>query len=772
MTAFGLASDSFLPHGFCYQWRAALIWLHVVSDVLIAVAYLVISVVLLYFAQKRKDLHFRGLFLCFGIFIAACGATHIMEVVTLWVPAYWTSGVIKCLTALASVPTAVLVARMLPQALTLASAEQLRAANQELETQSQALRESEKSYRDLVEHSQDLICTHDENGILLSVNEAPLKILGYAREDILNKPLRKFVTPEAQQMCDEYLRRIQRDGFARGLLPVLTKSGHVKLWEYNNTLRQDGSRIVRGIAHDVTEQRRAEDALRESQRKFQLMAENINEIFWMIEPRTFELLYASPAYQQIWERPHEEIERDKTAYLKSIHPDDIERILEKFRRLETANHLEDEYRIVCHGGRTKWLYSRAFTARDSHGRLTTFVGTTLDVTARRRSEEALRQAQKMEAIGLVASGLAHDFNNILTVVLGHAQLLLKTLRLPDANKAGVQKIIDACFEGRELTAKLLLFGRNEASQPRPINLDSEIRKIEDMLKRVIFENIEVRVLLNCPAKRISAEGATVGHIIMNLALNARDAMASGGVLTIKTSPLSVAVNEHYAPVPPGNYALLEVIDTGHGMDEVTLAQMFEPFFTTKPTGQGTGLGLSMVYSIVRQCSGHIRVESELGRGSTFRIYLPFFEGVRDEASDSPHTSFDDKTEKGLIVVVEDNGALREIVREGLEDCGYKVRCEARGATALRNLESEGRQVRVLLTDVVMPDMTGVELARKARRQIPDLKILFMTGWVPDGISAAEDFGYGSDLIRKPFEIQELDERIRRLLSVGTKEVPD
>ncbi len=175
-------------------------------------------------------------------------------------------------------------------------------------------------------------------------------------------------------------------------------------------------------------------------------------------------------------------------------------------------------------------------------------------------------------------------------------------------------------------------------------------------------------------------------------------MASGGVLTIKTSPLSVAVNEHYAPVPPGNYALLEVIDTGRGMDEATLAQMFEPFFTTKPTGQGTGLGLSMVHRIVRQCSGHIRVESEVGRGSTFRIYLPFFEGVRDEASDSPHTNFDDTPEKGLIVVVEDNGALREIVREGLEDCGYSVRCEARGATALRNLESEGRQVRMLLTD--------------------------------------------------------------------------
>jgi PAS domain S-box-containing protein len=890
VSALGFVSNPFLPHGVCYQWNAALIWLHVISDLLIATAYLVIPVFLLYFAKKNKDLHFRWVFLCFAIFIAACGATHIMEVVTLWVPAYWTSGVIKCLTALASVPTAVLVARKLPQALTLVSAERLRETNQELEAQSQALRESDSSYRDLVEHSQDLICTHDEHGVVLSINEAPLKILGYSREDLLNKPLRNFVTPEAQRMCDEYLRRVQRDGVARGLLPVLTKNGQVKLWEYNNSVRLDGSRTVRGIAHDVTEQKRAERALRNSEEKFskafalsplllaictikegrftevndalvrqsgysrdeligqavsdiglwadptqrealleeisqggcirnreakfrarsgqiamlllsmevleiagetclltvghditaqkaveealraseerfRLMAENIKEIFWTIEPGTLNLRYASPAYEEIWERSQEEIQRDPTAYLQSIHPDDTARILEKFRRLETENHLEDECRIVCPGGRIKWVHSRAFTVRDSQSRLTTFVGTTRDMTARKKSEEVLLQAQKMEAVGLLASGVAHDFNNVLTIVLGYAQLLLKTVSTPDKNKAGLQKIVDASFEGRELTAKLLAFGRTEVSQARPINLDAEIYKIEDMLKRLISENIEVRVFLNCHAKRILAEPATVIHIVMNLAINARDAMASGGVLTISTSTVSLTADDDYAPVPPGYYALLEVIDTGCGMDAAARAHMFDPFFTTKPTGQGTGLGLSMVYRIVSQCSGHIRVESELGRGSTFRIYLPLFEGDSVGASDSRGTRFDENPKKVLIMVVEDNGALREVVREGLEDRGYSVRCEARGATALRHLEREGSQIRVLLTDVVMPDMSGVDLARKLRRQIPDLKILFMTGWAPGGGLAAEDFGHGSDLIGKPFEIQELDERIRRLLSV-------
>jgi PAS domain S-box-containing protein len=526
------------------------------------------------------------------------------------------------------------------------------------------------------------------------------------------------------------------------------------------------------VGQDITAQKAVEQALRDSEIRFRLMAENIKEIFWTIEPGTLKLRYASPAYEEIWERSQEEIQRDPTAYLKSIHPDDSGRILEKFRRLETANHLEDEYRIVCPGGSIKWVYSRAFTARDSHGRLTNFVGTTLDVTARKTSEEALRQAQKMEAIGLLASGLAHDFNNVLTVVLGYAQLLLKALQVPYENKAGLQRIVDACFEGRELTAKLLAFGRNEALQVRAINLDAEIRKIEDMLKRLISENIEVRVTLNCNGKRILAEPATVSHIVMNLAINARDAMASGGVLTIKTSALSVAVGEHYPPVPSGNYALLEVSDTGCGMDETTIIHMYEPFFTTKPTGQGTGLGLSMVYGIVRKCSGHIQVESELGRGSTFRIYIPFFDGVCDEESKSHDTHFTANPEKVLIMVVEDNRALREIVRKGLEDRGYTVRCESRSASALRNADLEGGKVRVLVTDVVMPDMSGVALAKKVRSQFPDLKILFMTGWAPNGASVADDFGSGFDLISKPFEIQELDERIRRLLSVGTREVPN
>lgn len=257
------SSNGFMPHGFCYQWKPALVWLHSISDTLIALAYFSIPIGLIYLVRKKRSIPFDWMFVCFGIFIAACGATHLMEVVTLWLPVYWVSGGVKVITALASLPTAILLTHVVPRALNLPSAEELRAANEEL-------RESEDRYRDLVEHSSDLICTHDANGILLSVNEAPLRILGYSREELLNKPLRDFVTPETRPLCDAYLAQVQRDGFAHGLLPVLTKSRDVRLWEYNNSLRKEGvsSPIVRGIAHDVTEQKRAEAALRKSEEKF------------------------------------------------------------------------------------------------------------------------------------------------------------------------------------------------------------------------------------------------------------------------------------------------------------------------------------------------------------------------------------------------------------------------------------------------------------------------------------------------------------------------
>lgn len=506
-------SESLLPHGFCYLWNPLLIWLHGLSDALIAIAYFSIPPTLIYMVRKKKSIPFDWMFVCFGCFIAACGATHLMEVVTLWTPMYWMSGGVKVITALASLPTAILLARVVPQILAMPTAEEMRMAHEELELQARilrqqaalldlsqdaifvkavngeillwnqgaervygwtkaeavgrnshellqtsfsppldeigrklektghwegelqkkrrdgetlvvsshwalgrdasggsekvlvidtdvteqrraeaALRESEDRYRDLVEHSLDLICTHDLEGRLLSVNELPAKILGYTREELIKKPMKDFLLKEGHASFDEYLKKIQTTNAAEGAMVVLTKSGEHRIWEYHNSLRTDGVSVavVRGVAHDVTEQRLAERALRQSEERFRLMAENIDEIFWLLDPKSLEAIYVSPAFEHICERPVSSLLSNPTSYRDLIHPDDAPHVLEDLARLEQTNEFHEEFRILCPSG-MKWVDVWGFTAKDRSGKVSALVGTVKDITERKRAEAGLQE---------------------------------------------------------------------------------------------------------------------------------------------------------------------------------------------------------------------------------------------------------------------------------------------------------------------------------------------------------------------------------------------
>jgi PAS domain S-box-containing protein len=506
-------SENLLPHGFCYLWNPLLIWLHGVSDILIAMAYFSIPPTLVYLVRKKRSIPFDWMIVCFGCFIAACGAMHVMEVVTLWTPMYWISGGVKVITAFASVPTAILLARVLPQILEMPTAEEMRVAHEELKTQARilreqaallelsqdairvmamngeillwnqgaervygwtkpeaigknshellktnfstsldeiigklketghwegelqkkrrdgqtlvvsgrwalgrdaagcpekilvidtdvteqrraeaALRESEDRYRDLVEHSLDLICTHDLEGRLLTVNELPAKILGYSREELIQKPMKEFLLEEGHASFDEYLSNIQITKVANGAMVVLTKGGERRIWEYHNSLRTDGVSIpvVRGVAHDVTEQRLAERALRQSEERFRLMAENIDEIFWLLDPKSLGAVYVSPAFEHICERPVSSLLSDPTSYRDLIHPDDAPRVLEELARLEQTNELHEEFRILC-PSRMKWIEVWGFTAKEHSGKVSALVGTAKDITERKRAEEGLKE---------------------------------------------------------------------------------------------------------------------------------------------------------------------------------------------------------------------------------------------------------------------------------------------------------------------------------------------------------------------------------------------
>ncbi|HKW64051.1 MAG TPA: PAS domain S-box protein [Candidatus Acidoferrum sp.] len=561
-------SESLLPHGFCYLWNPLLIWLHGLSDALIALAYFSIPPTLLYLVRKKRSIPFDWMFVCFGCFIAACGATHLMEVITLWTPVYWISGGVKVITAFASVPTAILLARVVPQILEMPTAEEMRAANEELKLQARilreqaallelshdailvqaingetllwnqgaervygwtkaeaigknshellktsfllplaeiiqdlerkghwegelqkerrdgqtlvvsshwalgrdsagrpekvlvidtdvteqrraegALRESEDRYRDLVEHSLDLICTHDLEGRLMSVNELPAEILGYSKEELITRPMKDFLLKEGHASFDEYLKNIQTTKVAKGAMVVLTKSGERRIWEYHNSLRTDGVSVpvVRGVAHDVTEQRLAERALRQSEERFRLMAENIDEIFWLLDPKTLDAIYVSPAFEHICERPVASLLSNPTSYRDLIHPEDAPRVLEQLARLGETNEFHEQFRILCPSG-MKWVEVWGFTAKDHSETVSALVGTVKDITERRRADEALRQNEELlraafdqVAIGFSMTDLKGNFlkvNEAYCRITGYSEQELLGMNSPSITHPG------------------------------------------------------------------------------------------------------------------------------------------------------------------------------------------------------------------------------------------------------------------------------------------------------------------------------------------------
>jgi PAS domain S-box-containing protein len=405
-----------------------------------------------------------------------------------------------------------------------------------------------------------------------------------------------------------------------------------------------------------------------------------------------------------------------------------------------------------------------------------------DITKQRILEEQLRQVQKMESLALLAGGIAHDFNNILTAVLGYGQLALRTLnrsgadvhrgivsacnepdrQILDKTRSQLQHIVDAAFHGQSLTGQLLAFSRDESLPRYPLNLDAEIRNIGEIIKRLIGEHIEVKVNLECGSQKILGERGAFGQVILNLCVNARDAMLKGGRLTVRTFPVDVKLvcGEHVG-VPHGRYVVVEVADSGCGMPKTVQERIFEPFFTTKPTGRGTGLGLYTVYAIVRRCGGHIRMQSELGRGSTFWLYLPVVDASLTQCPAAPDGRLEDLG-TGLVMVVEDDDRVREMVASQLEIFGFQVLCEASAIAAVQDYDRLKEGIDLLVTDVVMPELSGPDLARKLKDRQPNLRVLYMTGWAPAEILPSEVLGPGAKLLRKPFDERELKSTIRHL----------
>lgn len=543
-----LFSKEYMPHGMCYLWDPAVLWLSVISDGVTAAAYYAIPFLLFYGVRKRRDVQFKGIFVAFGIFILACGTTHLMAAVTVWSPVYRLEGVIKAITAAASLATFLMLVPMMPTLIALPSPAQL-------------------------------------------------------------------------------------------------------------------ARVNQSLAREIQERRAAEEEIR---------------------------------------RINEELEARVA------------------RRTAEWAALQDQ----------------------------------------------LLQSQKMEAVGRLAGGIAHDFNNLLTVILGYNEMLRDRLPLDAAALEYADEVRLAAERASALTYQLLAFSRRQVAVPRVVDLNEIVQGFDKMLRRIIGEDIQLEARLSPGIPAVKVDPSHIDQLIMNLAVNSRDAMPGGGKLTIETAAveLSAEYADRHIGVEAGHYVMLAVSDTGSGMDAATRARLFEPFFTTKEKGKGTGLGLSIVYGIVKQNGGEILVYSEPGLGTAFKIYLPAVIGAAETMlRESKDGDGDAAPATETVLLVEDDPQVRSLTRTMLARLGYTV-LEAESADqALGIVSAHEGPLDLLLTDVVMPRMSGTDLARHLQTVRPGARVLYMSGYTANGVADQGMLAADTPFIQKPFTSAGLDRKVREVL---------
>jgi two-component system, cell cycle sensor histidine kinase and response regulator CckA len=466
-------------------------------------------------------------------------------------------------------------------------------------------------------------------------------------------------------------------------------------------------------------------------------------------------------------------------FLELVHPEDRPALVEAVNHaIDLSLPFDVEFRTNPQGSQPRWVASQAQVFSDERGKPARMLGVVQDVTERKRLESQFLQAQKMEGIGRLAGGVAHDFNNLLTAILGYIEMATK--KLPTENPAHeyFHSIRHAAERSAALTRQLLAFARRQITEPRLVDLNALIQQMHELLRRVIGEDIELRTITRTGLGSVKLDPAQFEQVLMNLVINARDAMPDGGVLSIETA--NVELDEHYArqhqAVLPGAYVMLAVSDTGIGMTDEISSHLFEPFFTTKPPGKGTGLGLATCYGIIKQNGGHIWVYSEYGRGSTFKIFLPRAPGVAssDAAPDGPEVEVT-VTGNETVMVVEDEPLVRAITVETLETLGYHVLQASNGEEALQVAAGYDAPIDVLVTDVVMPAMGGPALTQHLHRVRPHMKVLYVSGYTDDAIVHHGVVEPGIQFLQKPFPLATLARRIRELLATrqeqGTLALP-
>ena len=557
-----------------------------------------------------------------------------------------------------------------------------------------------------------------------------------------------------------------------GTITEETAVGTMKAGAHDYLLKGNLKRLIPAIERELREaksrreRRRAEEALRESEKRLQAILDNSPAIIFLKNTEG-RYLYVNPQFAKLTPLTREQIlgKTDDEIFLPAqaaaFRADDL-------KVLQAGVALEFEEVADQQDGPHTSIVSK-FPLRNAEGKVYAICAIATDITERKSLEAQLRQSQKMEAIGQLAGGIAHDFNNLLTVINGYSELMLLSLPVEHPHCATFEQIRQAGEKASRLNRQLMAFSRQQVLQPKVLDLNAVVANIDTMLQRVIGEDIDLLTILSPGLASVKADPGQIEQVLMNLLVNARDAMPAGGRLTIETA--DVVLDTDYArthvAVNPGRYVMLAVSDNGCGMDAETQARIFEPFFTTKELGKGTGLGLSTVYGIVKQSGGNIGVYSEPGRGTTFRIYLPRIEEAAEAVEPGKAR---EQLPRGseTILLVEDEAGVRTLAKTILQTHGYTVLDAAQGKDAfLLSGQHEGL-IHLMVTDMVMPEMSGREVAERLKPLRPNMKVLFMSGFTDKAMVHHEELDQGMAFLQKPFTPQTLARKVREVLDAPTK----
>ncbi len=539
------------------------------------------------------------------------------------------------------------------------------------------------------------------------------------------------------------------------------------------------TRLVSAIEREMAKaeekviRQKVEELLHRSEERFRLINTTIDEVFWILDMQNKRLDYISPGFERVWGYPRLNLYKDPGYFVNVIHPDDRSLMLRNLELQELGQPSASEYRIIRPDGEVRWIFDRGFPVWNESRILTSYVGVAHDITERKRAEEErkkleeqLLQSQKMEAIGQLTGGIAHDFNNILTAITGFGSLMKSKMDNSEPHLKYLEQILAAADRAVHLTQSLLAYSRKQIMTPKPVDLNEVIRVIEKFLRRVIREEVQLSVETSTEPLIIHADSMQIEQVLMNLATNARDAMPNGGTIVVETSTFAIDdafINTHGFGTK-GHYAMLSLTDSGIGMDAATSKRIFEPFFTTKEVGKGTGLGLSVVYGIIKQHDGFIVCDSQQGRGTAFRIYLPLIEGRIEQREDTLATLAPKGTE--TILLAEDDAPSRTVSRLFLENYGYKVIEATNGVEAVSQFIKHRNTISLALMDVSMPRMNGWEAFKSIEEIAPGTRVLFVSGYVPDTRLQDEMARRGISLLSKPALDNKLLEIIRHILDAG------